>query len=110
MEDLTQTIRNLGPTRLSIIGGVVLTVIGFLIFLTSRLSSDNMELLYSELQDQDSQRIVQILNSRKIPYELKSNGSQIVVPSSDVLKLRLDLANQGLPSDGAVGYELFDDA
>ncbi|MBL96079.1 MAG: Flagellar M-ring protein [Alphaproteobacteria bacterium MarineAlpha3_Bin5] len=110
MEELTQTIRNLGPTRLAIIGGVVLTLIGFLIFLTTRLSSDNMELLYSELENQDSQRIIQVLNTRKIPYELNGNGSQILVPSAEVLKLRLELANQGIPSGGAIGYEVFDDS
>src|SRR5262249_46523952 len=43
-----------------------------------------------------------------IPYQLRGDGAQILVPSDQVAKLRMTMAEQGLPRGGSVGYELFD--
>ncbi len=102
--------RNLGPMRIAIMGGVVLGLIGFLVFFGTKLSTPNMTTLYSELAQSDAAGIVQELESRNIPFKISQNGTQIAVPADRVMQLRLELAQQGLPSGGSVGYELFDDA
>jgi flagellar M-ring protein FliF len=67
-----------------------------------------MSVLYSDLDQQDSGKIVQELESKKIPYELLADGSMIKVPSDQVLRLRVSMAQDGLPSHGGVvGYEIF---
>src|SRR5699024_1829370 len=43
-----------------------------------------------------------------IPYELGANGRSIRVPSDQVDRLRLQLAEQGLPRGGNIGFELMD--
>ena len=101
--------RNLGPMRLAIMGGVVLGLIGFLVFFGSKLSTPSMTTLYNELAQSDAAGIVQELESRNIPFKISQNGTQIAVPAERVMQLRLELAQQGLPSGGSVGYELFDD-
>ena len=101
--------RNLGPMRLAIMGGVVLGLIGFLVFFGTKLSTPSMTTLYSELAQSDAAGIVQELESRNIPFKISQNGTQISVPAERVMQLRLELAQQGLPSGGSVGYELFDD-
>ncbi|MFB0951518.1 MAG: flagellar basal-body MS-ring/collar protein FliF [Rhodospirillales bacterium] len=101
--------RNLGPMRLAIMGGVVLGLIGFLVFFGTKLSTPSMTTLYSELAQSDAAGIVQELESRNIPFKISQNGTQIAVPAERVMQLRLELAQQGLPSGGSVGYELFDD-
>ena len=108
MDTFLQAMRSIGPTRLIIMGGVGLALIGFFIFIATRLTAPRMELLYGEMDMADASRIVKQLESSNIPFEIKANGSQILVPSDQVLKLRVTLAQQGLPGGGSVGYELFD--
>ena len=101
--------RNLGPMRLAIMGGVVLGLIGFLVFFGTKLSTPSMTTLYNGLAQSDAAGIVQELESRNIPFKISQNGTQISVPAERVMQLRLELAQQGMPSGGSVGYELFDD-
>lgn len=109
VDTFVQAMRNLGPMRLAIMGGVVLGLIGFLVFFGTKLSTPSMTTLYSELAQSDAAGIVQELESRNIPFKISQNGTQIAVPGERVMQLRLELAQQGLPSGGSVGYELFDD-
>ena len=108
METLIHALRNLGPVRLAIMGAIMLGMIGFFIFLVTRLTP-SMVLLYGDLNADDSSRITSQLSSQNVPFELLQGGSQIMVPSDRALKLRLNLASQGIPSGGSLGYELFDD-
>ena len=108
METLIHALRNLGPVRLAIMGAIMLGMIGFFIFLATRLTP-SMVLLYGDLNTDDSSRITSQLSSQNVPFELLQGGSQIMVPSDRALKLRLSLASQGIPSGGSLGYELFDD-
>ena len=89
-------------------GGVVLGLIAFFIFLTTRIGTPKMALLYGDLESKDSSQIVSQLEGMGIPYELKRNGTQILVPGDRALRLRLSMAEQGLPSGGSIGYEIFD--
>ena len=107
METLIHALRNLGPVRLAIMGAIMLGMIGFFIFLATRLTP-SMVLLYGDLNADDSSRITSQLSSQNVPFELLQGGSQIMVPSDRALKLRLSLASQGIPSGGSLGYELFD--
>ena len=109
METLIHALRNLGPVRLAIMGAIMLGMIGFFIFLTTRLATPSMVLLYGDLNADDSSQITSQLSSQNVPFELLQGGSQIMVPSDRALKLRLSLASQGIPSGGSLGYELFDD-
>jgi flagellar M-ring protein FliF len=96
--------------RLAIMGGVVLSMIGFFIYITSRLATPSMELLYGNLDQKDSGKIVQTLESMSIPYEIGQGGNAILVPRSDIPRVRLLLADQGIPGGGTIGYEIFDEA
>ncbi|WP_431860314.1 flagellar basal-body MS-ring/collar protein FliF [Azospirillum sp.] len=108
MNNLLQTLRNLGPTRLAAIGAVGLLLIGFFIYLTTRLSTPDMELLYSELPATDAAAIAKKLDESKIPYAVDKTGTKIRVPADQVGVVRMKMAQAGLPSGGSVGYELFD--
>ncbi len=96
--------------RLAIMGGVVIGLLAFFIYLATRLSTGQMEILYGDLTPADTSSVTAKLTSKKIPFELRNGGTQIYVPSDQVLKLRLDMASQGLPSGGTIGYEIFDRA
>ncbi|MBU0798572.1 MAG: flagellar M-ring protein FliF, partial [Alphaproteobacteria bacterium] len=104
-----QFFRNLGVVRLAVLGGVAVALIAFLFFLTSRLASPSMQLLYSDLDPADSKEIVTHLAQIGAPYELRGQtGNQVFVPGDQVTRLRMSLAQAGLPSEGNLGYEIFD--
>ncbi len=108
MNNLLQTLRNLGPARLAAIGGVGLLLIGFFVYLMTRLSTPELELLYADLAATDAAEIGALLTERKIPYEVDGTGTKIMVPSNQVGMIRMRMAEAGLPKGGSVGYELFD--
>lgn len=108
METLLQSIRNLGPMRLAIMGAVVVGMVAFFIYLTTRLTAPQMALLYADLQGADSSGITAQLAAQNIPFELRAGGAEIHVPANRVGEIRLQMAGQGLPSGGSIGYELFD--
>ena len=108
MHPVIDLFRNLGPVRVAALVGTAFAVIGFFIFLATRVSGGGMALLYSDLNPSDSGAIVKQLESQNIAYQVKAGGAQILVPSEDVLNLRMTLASNGLPGGGSMGYELFD--
>ena len=108
MNAFLQTLRNLGPMRLAAIAIVGLSLLGMLGFITTRISTSPLALLYTELDQHDSAAIAQKLEALKIPYEVDSSGSLIRVPSDQVGKLRMMMAADGLPKGGSIGYEIFD--
>ncbi len=67
-----------------------------------------MAVLYSDLEMDDSSKIVHELDIKKIPYELLADGAVIKVPENQVLRVRMSMAQAGLPNKGSiVGYEIF---
>jgi len=94
--------------RLGAMGAVAALLIGFFIFITTQLSAPRMTPLYADLTMEDSTAITRLLDVDRVPYELKSGGSTILVPEDQVLRLRMQLAGDGLPTGGSVGYEIFD--
>jgi flagellar M-ring protein FliF len=74
-----------------------------------KISATEMSVLYSGLDNADSSRISSELDAKNIPYTLENDGTVIKVANEHVLKMRLVMAAQGLPSHGSmVGYEIFD--
>ena len=61
---------------------------------------------FSGLSESDAGLIVEQLTEQGIPYELRGAGT-ILVPSDQVYEVRLQMARDGLPEGGTVGYELF---
>lgn len=76
------------------------------IILQSR--SVNQQLLYANLSATDAAGVTEWLKAQKIPYSLKDGGKSIWIPVDNIYQARLDLAANGLPSGGGVGFEIFD--
>jgi flagellar M-ring protein FliF len=102
------SLKTLGVLRLVGIAGVGFAVLAIITVVALRGTSQPMALLYSDLELHDSAQVVAALDKSHVPYELRANGSQILVPSDQVDRLRLAMANDGLPTGGSVGYEVFD--
>jgi flagellar M-ring protein FliF len=81
---------------------------GFFVFLMMRAQTPNLSPLYSGLSLEDSSAIINELETANVPYELRGEGDTILVPRDQITTLRMNLAGQGLPTRGQVGYEIFD--
>ena len=68
----------------------------------------DMQVLFANLNPEDAAGIVDKLKETKVPYETTGGGNTILVPSAQVHEMRLQLATQGLPHGGGVGFEIFD--
>ena len=107
METIGQALKNIGPGRIAIVGGVFLGLIIFFILFVTRFTSPSMEVLYSDLDTADSTRITAQLQTMGAKYQLKQGGKEILISAKDVTRVRLELAEQGM-GGSVLGYELFD--
>jgi flagellar M-ring protein FliF len=71
-------------------------------------SRPDFQVLYTGLAPEDAGRVIECLRKKNIPYRVRGGGAVIEAPSERVYEARLDLAVQGLPSGGSVGFEIFD--
>jgi len=101
--------RGLGPVRLAMMGGVLFLMLGFFIFLLTKLGQPNMALLFSELNSTDSNSIAAEVGRLGFPAEVRDQGTSVWVPADKALELRLKMADRGLPVGGKVGFEIFDE-
>src|ERR1700722_16236779 len=109
MKALLDGLKALGAVRLAAMGTVALGLMTLLAVMVLRSgSSDQMSLLYGDLDPRDTSQIVDQLNRRHVPYRLGGGGTQVLIPTDQVAESRMLLAKDGLPSGGSIGYELFD--
>ncbi|MDY6949910.1 MAG: flagellar basal-body MS-ring/collar protein FliF [Thermodesulfobacteriota bacterium] len=100
--------KNLTPAKMiTLLCLVTITVAGF-IFLLRWTGQPDYQLLYSNLDSNDAGAIVAKLKESKIPYQISSNGTAILVAKEVIYETRLELASQGLPRGSGVGFEIFD--
>jgi flagellar M-ring protein FliF len=108
MQTLIQFFKDTSPIRLIAAAATFAFMILFFILIT-KLGNNEMSILYTDLDIQDSAKIAEELDKKKINYTVIGDGSIIKVKRSEVVKIRLSLAKSGLPSSGSmVGYEIFD--
>ncbi len=108
MNGAVDFIKTLGVPRLAAMGVVALALLGFFSFIIMRATAPAMVPLYSDLSVQDSGSIVKELEAQAIQYEIRNDGTQILVPKEQMPRIRMRLAEKGLPLGGSVGYEIFD--
>jgi flagellar M-ring protein FliF len=108
MQNILASLKNLGRTRLIALGVAGTVLLGMLGLFVLRGSTQPMSLLYGDLDLNEAAQMVEDLNKAHIANRTSSDGGSIYVPKDKVASARLLLAKDGLPSGGAVGYELFD--
>lgn len=87
---------------------VLLISVVLFAFLIMQAQSVNEQLLYANLSMTDAASVTDWLKNQKIDYTLKNGGKDIWIPADKIYQTRLDLAANGLPSGGDVGFEVFD--
>jgi flagellar M-ring protein FliF len=89
-------------------GLVTLGLMAFFAYLIMRAAAPQMSPLFTDLSVEDSSAIIKDLERQGIPYDIKSDGAILLVPREQIPRLRMKLAEGGLPKGGGIGYEIFD--
>ena len=102
------TVKNMPPNLRFGLSVAAILVLGGTILIYSWARHINYSVLYSGLPPEEVGSVVNELDRMKVPYHLTGDGSTVSVPDEKVGEVRVRLASAGVPSGGAVGYELFD--
>jgi flagellar M-ring protein FliF len=86
-------------------GALVLVLLWVLVYFMNRVE---YQTLYADLDPQEAQALIQKLTDLKVPYELGADGRTIKVAADKLAEVRIQLASQGLPESGRIGFEIFD--
>jgi len=109
MQVIVQFFKEMSAVKIAAMALAVVTGVILFIIYMSRIGGHDFGVLYSDLEVSESAKIAQALENRNIPYEILHEGAVIKVPKSEVINVRLSLAQEGLPTTGSmVGYEIFD--
>ena len=101
-------VKSLGAARMAAMVAVTAALIGFFALVISQVTAPQMVPLFTDLSMEDSSAIIKDLERQAIPYTMKNDGAIIMVAKDKVARLRMKLAEGGLPKGGGVGYEIFD--
>ncbi|GLR90592.1 flagellar basal-body MS-ring/collar protein FliF [Bradyrhizobium iriomotense] len=108
MQGLLDFLKGIGAARFGAMIAVTAALIGFFAFVIMRVTTPQMTTLFTDLSVEDSSSIIKDLERQGIQFELRNEGTIIMVPKDKVTRLRMKLAEGGLPKGGGVGYEVFD--
>lgn len=111
MADQNSTIANLARSgRMRIAAALLVTALvgGSLGVIILRGENAGNALLYSGLDLEEAAEIAGRLDTANISYSLEGGGSAIFVNRARVDQARMMLSEQGLPTRGSVGWEIFD--
>ncbi|MCP1403740.1 flagellar basal-body MS-ring/collar protein FliF [Achromobacter insolitus] len=90
--------------------GAAAALVAVIVAVAMWSSEPKYKVLFSNLDDRDGGAIVAALGTMNVPYRYNENGTALLVPADRVYDARLQLASQGLPRGGSVGFELMDNA
>ncbi len=98
---------SLSLTRKITIAGAMALVLAAVSSVFFMQNGSKYEYIFTDISNEDTQAILSELRRLNVAdYELDSKG--IKVPTEKAAQLRMQLAQEGLPANGVVGWEKFD--
>lgn len=91
-----------------VVGVIATALIGAFFLMMLLLNRTEMTALYSNLNPEDANRVIQALEAEKVKYELAEGGKTILVPADSVHQQRIKIAGEGTLMGQGIGFEAFD--
>jgi flagellar M-ring protein FliF len=108
VSSLIDNLRMLGRARLVALAATGVGIVAAVAAMAILLSRPQMATIFSGLAPAEAGRVVKAIEQIGVPVSVGYDGTVVQVPQSDVARVRMALAEQGLPATGGTGYELFD--
>ena len=96
-----------GKQRAMLIGAAVLTVAVLAVF-AHFISTPDYVPLMTGMEPADAQALGAKLAAKNISYQIATDGKGVNVPSDKLDSSRMEVASDGMPRSGRLGFELFD--
>src|SRR5580698_10646567 len=93
--------------RAMLVGAAVLTIAVLALF-AHLISTPDYKPLVTGMETSDAQALGAQLAAKNIQYQISADGKTVSVPSDKVDSSRMELATDGMPRSGRLGFELFD--
>jgi len=106
LQQLLAVWSGLDVRRKAIVAISTVAMFATVLSLSRMATTPQMQLLYSGLESSAAGDVVAVLEQRGVAYEIR--GGSILVDQNQRDALRMTLAAEGLPANGAAGYELLD--
>jgi flagellar M-ring protein FliF len=90
------------------LGLVFVAVVGLVVGSAYWLNTTPYSVLFSDMDPEAANGIVTRLKNDKVPYTIDEGGRTIRVPTARLDEVRLQVAGQGMPASGRIGFEIFD--
>lgn len=107
-EEIQNTWEKLNKNVQILIVVIIIIMAGAFGYLIFQGTSTDYQPLFTNLSTNDTAAIVERLDENNVDYHLGGDGNTVLVPESEIYRLRLDMASAGLPDQGVVGFEIFD--
>jgi len=96
-----------GKQRALLVGAAVLTI-GVLAAFAHLISTPDYVPLMTGMEPADAQALGAKLAAKNIAYQISADGKGVNVPSDKLDSSRMEVASDGMPHSGRLGFELFD--
>ena len=90
-----------------LVGGMLAMTLVIVALVLIWLNKTEYGVLYANLSTKDASRVVEVLKSENVSYQLSNQGSTVLVPKDRIYALRLQLAGQDVLKGQGVGFEIF---
>jgi flagellar M-ring protein FliF len=90
-----------------LMGGAAL-VAGVIIFFGHLIITPDYKPLMTGMEPADAQALTSRLAAKSIPFQVSPDGKTVNVPADKLDSSRLEVASEGMPHSGRLGFELFD--
>jgi flagellar M-ring protein FliF len=96
-----------GRQKTLLLGGAGVTILLLTLF-ARFIGTPDYKPLFTGLEPADAQTLSGQLEAQGIPHQLSQDGKTISVPADKLDAARMQVAAQGTPHSGRMGFELFD--
>jgi flagellar M-ring protein FliF len=108
LEHVKKLTATLSRRQMATMAATFVGVVGLIVGSAYWVNAPSYALLYSDLDAESANQVVTRLKNAKIQYVLDDGGRAVRVPVDKLDELRLEMASEGLPTTGRIGFEVFD--
>jgi flagellar M-ring protein FliF len=104
-QQASELLKKTTPSQRIKLGGITILVFISLVLSTFILMRPDYAPLFSGLSAKDAGDVIGQLDEMNIPYRITGDGKAIEVPSDNMYKARMELAKNGIPEGGIIGFK-----
>lgn len=110
LPQIIETLKAFGPRKLAAAAAAFLLTAALVSSVAYFTTRPDMTVLYAGLDPADAGQVLSAVEAMGVQAVPSNGGTAVSVPRPDVDRVRMALAEKGLPNTPGVGYELFDKA